>query len=225
MPDANAPDEFPVPADPSLEPDAGLADSMTFDTAAVLPVSVVDTIAPAVPPSLDLQPIHDAVAALEARVGSLPIADLARKVEALQTAFDREIRAEATREKVVDRLHAELQEYKNDLLMKVMKPIVIDLIQLHDDMGKRIEADPDSAVAQELATFRQGIEDALYRQGIEPYNAEGDTFDPRKQRAIKTESTDDPDRNKRVSSRIRPGFQSGDRIVRLELVSVYTHKP
>src|SRR5689334_16485510 len=33
-----------------------------------------------------------------------------RRLDALQTLFEREIRAEATREKVVDRLHAELQE-------------------------------------------------------------------------------------------------------------------
>ena len=50
--------------------------------------------------------------------------------------FEREIRAEATREKVVDRLHAELQEYKQDLLLNILRPVFIDLIQLHDDIGK-----------------------------------------------------------------------------------------
>ena len=61
----------------------------------------------------------------------------------LQTLFDREVRAEATRERIVDRLHAELQEYKQDLLLKVQRPIFIDLIQLHDDIGKMIEAQTD----------------------------------------------------------------------------------
>ena len=57
-------------------------------------------------------------------------------------SLEREARAEATRERVVDRLHAELQEYKQDLLLKVQRPIFVDLIQLHDDIGKMIEARP-----------------------------------------------------------------------------------
>lgn len=39
----------------------------------------------------------------------------------LQGRFDREVRAEATREKVIDRLHAELQEYKSDLLLSTLR--------------------------------------------------------------------------------------------------------
>ena len=65
---------------------------------------------------------------------------LGRRIGLLQTTFERELRAEATRERVVDRLHAELQDYKQDFLLKVQRPIFIDLIQLHDDIGKMIDA-------------------------------------------------------------------------------------
>lgn len=242
MPDPIALDDSTAPSEPLAEPSP--AESATFDTAVTLPVAVIDTFqspefhvndgaaesmtipaqAPT-PPAVDLGPIQQAIAALDGRVERLPIADLARKVDALQAIFEREIRAEATREKVVDRLHAELQEYKNDLFMKVMRPLILDLIQLHDDMGKRIETDPGSTVAQELNLYRQGIEDALYRQGVEPFQADDGPFDPRRQRAIRTEPTDNPDLSKHIANRIRPGFKSGDRIIRLELVSVFTHKP
>ena len=67
---------------------------------------------------------------------------LEQRLIGLQTLFDREIRAEATRERIVDRLHAELQDYKQDLLLKVQRPIFVDLIQLHDDIGKMIDAQP-----------------------------------------------------------------------------------
>ncbi|MFO0960224.1 MAG: hypothetical protein U0800_22755 [Isosphaeraceae bacterium] len=53
---------------------------------------------------------------------------------------------------------------------------------------------------------------------------EGDTFDPHRQMAVKTVPTLSPDQNKRVACRLRPGFKSGERVVRRELVSVYTHK-
>ncbi|WZO98007.1 nucleotide exchange factor GrpE [Isosphaeraceae bacterium EP7] len=156
---------------------------------------------------------------------------LTGRLDKLQSLFEREVRAEATRERVVDRLHAELQEYKNDLLLKVLRPVFVDLIQLHDDIGKIAEAQPDGQgpeVARLLGLmrgFQQGIEDILYRQGVEPFEVDGDEFDPRRQRAVATTATDDPGLNRRVASRHRRGFKSEDRMIRPEVVSVFAHRP
>ena len=151
-----------------------------------------------------------------------------QRLSTLQTLLDRGVRAEAPRERIVDRLHAELQEYKQDLLLKVQRPIFIDLIQLHDDMSKMIEAQPAkdaeraSAVRGALESIRKAILDFLYRQGVEPFQTEGDAFDPRRQRAMTTVPVDEPGQNRTIAGRIRPGFQAGDKIIRAELVSVYT---
>jgi molecular chaperone GrpE len=155
---------------------------------------------------------------------------LHRKLDALATAFDREIRAEATREKVVDRLHAELQEYKQGLLLGILRPVFVDLIQLHDDMGKMIAAQPEpegetARLLQLIRGFQQGVEDILYRQGVEPFAEVGDAFDPRRQRALSTVPTDDPALNKQVAARLRPGFQAADKVIRPEMVTVFAHKP
>ncbi|AGA26180.1 nucleotide exchange factor GrpE [Singulisphaera acidiphila] len=156
---------------------------------------------------------------------------LHRKLDTLQTLFEREIRAEATREKVVDRLHAELQEYKQGLLLNVLRPIFVDLIQLHDDIGKIAEAqgegDGNGEASRYLGLmrgFQQGIEDILYRQGVEPYLQEGESFDPRRQRAVATVVTEDAALNKQIAARHRKGFQAGDRVIRAEIVSVYALK-
>ena len=151
-----------------------------------------------------------------------------QRLSTLETLLDREVRAEATRERIVDRLHAELQEYKQDLLLKVQRPIFIDLIQLHDDISKMIEAQPAedaeraSAVQGTLESIRRAILNFLYRQGVEPFQTEGDAFDPRRQRAMITVPVDEPERNRTIAGRLRPGFQAGDRIIRPELVSIYT---
>lgn len=172
--------------------------------------------------------VLDALGGLESRLEAqlAPLHDLGRKLDQLQATLDREARAEATREKVVDRLHAELQEYKNDLLLKILRPVFIDLVQLHDDMGKMVEAQSESAgeVSRLLGNYQQGIEDILYRQGVEPFSTADDTFDPRRQRAVQTVATDEPDQNKRVAARLRKGFQHGDKVIRPELVSVYALK-
>ena len=152
------------------------------------------------------------------------------RLTGLQTLFDREIRAEATRERIVDRLHAELQEYKQDLLLKVQRPIFIDLIQLHDDIGKMIEAQPadepdrTAALRGTLESIRTAIEDTLYRQGVEPFQNEGQDFDPRRQRSVTTVPTDDPERNKTIAGRLRPGFQAGEKLIRPEIVAVHILK-
>ncbi|MHB1558679.1 MAG: nucleotide exchange factor GrpE [Isosphaeraceae bacterium] len=158
---------------------------------------------------------------------------LGQRLDAIQSVLERDSRAEATRERIVDRLHAELQEYKQDFLLKVQRPIFLDLIQLHDDVGKMIEArprddgDPDRAAAVRgiLESIQVALEDILYRQGVEPFSVEGEAFDPRRQRAVSTVPTEDPARNKAVAVRLRKGFQSGERMIRPELVSVYTFRP
>ncbi len=157
--------------------------------------------------------------------------DLRAKIDALTTAFDREIRAEGTREKVVDRLHAELQDYKQDLLLNVMRPVFVDLIQLHDDIGKMSASFLDAggpdreASASEFEKIRQGIEDILYRQGVEPFVSEGDAFDARRQRAVSTVATGDESLARRVAERHRKGFATGQKVIRPEVVSVYVYKP
>jgi molecular chaperone GrpE len=152
-----------------------------------------------------------------------------RRLDALQTLFEREIRAEETREKVVDRLHAELQEYKQDLLLNVLRPVFIDLIQFHDNIGKLVASQPVAAENAEarrlldtLGSFQQEIEDILYRQGVEPFCEEGDAFDPRRQRAASTVPTDDPSLVKTIAARLRKGFKAGEKVIRPEVVSVYT---
>jgi molecular chaperone GrpE len=159
---------------------------------------------------------------------------LGKKLDSLLLSFEREQRAEATRERVIDRLHGELQEYKQDLLLKVQRPIFIDLIQLHDDIGKMIEARPlgegDAALDQAIAmrgileSIQTGIEDILYRQGVEPFTHEANEFDPRKQRAVSTRTTDDPALNKTIAARLRKGFHASDKIVRPEIVTVYAFR-
>src|SRR3954451_15597348 len=142
---------------------------------------------------LDLTPALEAVAAFGAV--------FERRLDGLQMLFEREVRAEATREKVVDRLHAELQEYKQDLRLTVLRSVFIDLIQLHDDIGKMVTAQPPGEgeagpevrrLLDIMRGYQQGIEDILYRQGVEPYIQDGETFDPRRQRAVATVPTDDP---------------------------------
>jgi molecular chaperone GrpE len=220
----------PTPAEPEPEPEPTPPGAGSSDTWPLAPV------AGPVPEEDDVEAVEETAPQTVGRVDDLVesvrhLGDrLGQKLDALQTLFDREIRAEATREKVVDRLHAELQEYKQDLLLNTLRPVFIDLIQLHDDIGKVAVAAPETGPEAArliglMQGFQQGIEDILYRQGVEPYVVDGDAFDPRRQRAVATVATDDPARGKTVAARLRKGFQAGDRVLRAEVVSVFAYKP
>jgi molecular chaperone GrpE len=191
----------------------------------VAPPCLAPSTIPSNAPALSGPSLHSAISDLGE--------DLGRRIDALRSTFERELRAEANRERVVDRLHAELQEYKQDLLLKVQRPIFVDLIQLHDDVGKMMaartstdsELDGSASFRGILESIQTAIEDILYRQGVEPFSLEDAAFDPRRQRALSTSPTDDPAFNKTVAARIRKGFTAGEKLIRPELVSVYLLRP
>jgi molecular chaperone GrpE len=231
------------PSDPEADEPAEVVDEVLSDFAARELVGAIDRngsehehepvradepVPPVAPPPVEppgIPTVLESVRVLSDQVNG--------RLEVIQAMVERELRAEMTRERVVDRLHAELQEYKQDLLLKVMRPVFVDLIQLHDEIGKMedirqsaaSDADPEiDTVGPLLDSIRTGIEDILYRQGVEPFQHEQGSFDARRQRAVTTVTTDDPELNKTVATRIRKGFQAGDKVIRPELVSVYTLK-
>ncbi len=219
-------DASPLPVEPAPEPIVVAEDDAEADVAFVVPPDVLDAVATdevdIEVESAELAEARASVLIALAEIG----ASLGHRIDNLAAAFDREVRAEATREKVVDRLHAELQEYKNDLLLNVMRPVFVDLIQLHDDIGKIVAAQPEPSddaarLLDLMGGFQQGIEDILYRQGVEPFALDDDAFDPRRQRAFSTVPTDDPEQSKRVAARLRKGFRTGEKVIRPEIVSVY----
>ena len=212
-----------------LEVAAGPPPQVAPDVAFVVPAAAYDSIDTDDELAARAAPRDQAPAAAPAEVlGAVRAleATLTKRLDALQTLFERELRAEATRERVVDRLHAELQEYKQDLLLKTLRPVFVDLIQLHDDIDKLIDAqaDAEGEVARLLGLmrgFQQAIEDILYRQGVEPFTTDEPGFDPRRQRAVATAPTDDPALARTVAARLRKGFRAGDKVIRPEIVSVY----
>jgi molecular chaperone GrpE len=153
---------------------------------------------------------------------------MAERLARLESRFDDKIKNDAAREAIVQRLHSEVQEYRTDLLLKVLRPVLLDLISLHDEMSQAL-ASPgpeDAGSSREraerlLARFQQEVVDILYRQGVECFVQEGEQFDPRRQRANRTLPAPAPEREGQIAARLRPGFATGERILRPELVAVY----
>lgn len=155
--------------------------------------------------------------------------DLLQAVDALQKAFDLKILRDTKLDRVIDRLHTELESYKQDMIQKIMRPLVNDMILLYDDVGKLTDAnrkkvgEPD--LAKRLLSILDGvqddIEDILLKYGVEAYEVDAEAFDARQQKTLKSEKTSDESRHLTIAERLRKGFKWDGCIVRPELVMTY----
>lgn len=173
------------------------------------------------PPPLEAPGVPDPLSRLEsALLGGF--ADLLREIRD-KAAVDR------FREEQVDRLHTELQTYKNDLVSKQARLLIQGIVRLHDDLGRAVGAlrqkPPEEltldALFRQLADFQDDIELLLGQHGVERFEALGEEIDPRRQTVARTIPTDDPGRAGRIAERVRPGFEQGETILQKERVAVW----
>lgn len=158
------------------------------------------------------------------------LADLQERLEAMSASFETKIKYDAVKERVIDELHHELQGYREDLAFKLMRPLFLDLIGMHDDMSsilRHAPTDENTEPAQvimidNLRSFQSTIEEILTRQGIDVYTEVGDVFVPGRQRATKMIVTEEPELHMKLIERLRKGFAYGSRMLRPEMVTVYS---
>jgi molecular chaperone GrpE (heat shock protein) len=137
------------------------------------------------------------------------------------------------REAQVDKLHAELQEHKRDLLGRAVQPVLQGLVRLHGDLGKTVEAlqdkDPKELSPQRffgvLDGFQEDLELLLERHGVSRFESPGEVFEPARQTALRTEPAPRAELAGRILARIRPGFEQGDVLLRKEGVAVWASPP
>ncbi len=158
--------------------------------------------------------------------------DIQSQLAQLKAEFAGKIKYDGHKDEIIDKLHQELQEYKQDIVKKHILSIVLDVVKVADDIRKWIayfrsldvsERDPVK-LFRYLEAIPSDLEDIFYWQGVKPYvNREG-VFDPAKQRTIKKISTDDPSKDKTIAKSLRPGYEWEGKVIRQEMVAVYVYE-
>ncbi|GAA4256820.1 hypothetical protein GCM10022293_48970 [Azospirillum formosense] len=149
--------------------------------------------------------------------------------------FEDKITSDNFREKQIDRLYDELQEYRSDIIAKSLRPIFSAIIRLHGDSGRLAQLlrgepperlSPDRLIRM-FEDFREDLERLLRDNGVEPYTdqEQADHFNGRRQQAAGYVSTPDEGQHAVVAERVRPGFVYGETILQKELVRVYKYEP
>ncbi len=151
---------------------------------------------------------------------------LMQEMQRLREDFDTKVKYDASKERMIDSLHRELQTYREGMHFKILRPLFMDLISMYDDLGGLLENIlKENGVSRQmlrnLESFQESIEETLRRNGVEVFSTEGDVFVAGKQRALKVVDTDDSALDKRVARRVRKGFEYDGRVLRPEIVEVY----
>ncbi|MGQ9889110.1 MAG: nucleotide exchange factor GrpE [Aggregatilineales bacterium] len=172
-------------------------------------------------PGSALEPVAEVVQQrLDAVVNAVEA--IAQAVSQLRMDFDTKIKYDESKDRTINALHQELQDYRADIVLKHQRPLVNDLISLYDDLGRMVAA---GGTVERLSDIRADIEAILARNGIEAYEMPGDTFDSAFQRVQQVVPTDIAEQDRRVAARVRCGFRYGDRVIRPELVNIFRYTP
>ncbi len=147
----------------------------------------------------------------------------------LSRQFEHKLAYDQTKQQQIDTLHNELQKYRSDLIAKTNRPLVNGIIRLHDDIEKiaaKFETKPEEPLGPDrlikiLLGTAEDIEILLDQNGVVAFQEPLETFNPQRQRSIRSIATDDPALNGYVAERLRPGFEQGNEILRKETVAVY----
>lgn len=170
---------------------------------------------------------------LQATIASIlhKLDDIAAKQDELESRFTSKLQYDAHKEKLIDTLHRELQQYRNDLVQKLLQPVILDLIANADSARKQISNLQHANTLEPaeylkiIASFPEDLDDILYRQGAEAYITEiGQPYTANRHRILESIPTGDQTQNKTIAQSIKRGYLWQEKIIRPELVNVFVYK-
>ena len=227
-PSADRDDQFPSDSVIDQAPDD---EAETVNEIAPLVDTEIETDAGEVDPSSVADfPEADGFGEQDLLMGRLE--SLGLQISELQREFEGKLKYDAHKDQVIDRLHSELQEYKQDIIKKYVLSIVMDVVKVADDIRKWLAHFRSLEVSQRdprklfryLEAIPSDLEDVFYWHGVKPFSHQEGDFDPSRQRAIKKIPTADPALDKSVAHSIRPGYEWETKVIRQEMVAVYVYQ-
>ena len=203
-------DKTPIAAEEELvsQPESGCADEETKKES---PSQVETDTAEKV----DTQP----------RLPGIALEDISSNLKLLETLFTKRLAYDEGKEKILDKLHAELQDYKSDLYAKLTRPIFYDIAVVLDDIRKvRSGLDPEKQVDSDslIESIAESLICLLDKYEVLPFNSEAGTkYDATKQRMVKTQCTTDLAQVGLVAESVSAGYLQKEQIIYPEKIIAY----
>ena len=158
------------------------------------------------------------------------IENINTKLDGMNELFWKKIQSTSFEKEIADKLHKEIQEYRNDLHFQLIKPLIFDLINMKESMKRGLgnfKEKTDEEKLKLLQSYIEEIEMILDNNNIEIYdtkNEENLDFDGKKQKIIKKIDTSDKQLDGKIYNILSSGYMYKGKVIFPEKVEVYIHQ-
>lgn len=156
---------------------------------------------------------------------------LSESIDALHVLFNERIMHTDHEEKIADRMHNELQKYKEDMYTQLVRPILLDMINVRDSimrMADKYLAKPEgeqSIPNQMFSGYASELKDILEKYFVEIYKSEpGDNYIPVRHRAVKRIAADDESLHGKIAESLSCGYSCNGKVISSEKITVYYYE-
>lgn len=159
------------------------------------------------------------------------IQNLNEKMDVMNDTVSQKILNIDFEKNIADKLYKELQGYKNDLYFHLIKPLIMDLINMRERMRRAVKhssKETDEKKVEMLESYVEEIETILENNSIEIYETEKEECDykVKKQRIVKQIKTSDEKLHGKICNILTNGYiyTEKNKIIFPEKVEVYVYK-
>ena len=159
------------------------------------------------------------------------IQELNEKMDVMNDTVSQKILNMDFEKNVADKLHKELQGYKDDLYFQLVKPLIMDLINMRERMRRAVKhfsKETGEKKVEMLESYVEEIETILENNNIEIYETkkEKDDYKVKKQRIVKQIKTSDEKLHGKICNILTNGYiyTEKNKIIFPEKVEVYVYK-
>lgn len=182
-------------------------DAVADPAAATVPEASEGSTAPGGPEAADVAEALPTAGDSEGDPVSLVSAAVQDLADSAQRYHDR---AEQ-RESVIDYLRSELELLRRGERRGLLRPLLTDLCRLRNDLLRQADGLPADYDAEKAAglllSYAESVELTLEGNGVVTFAPdEGDAFDPRRHRKVRSKETTDPELGGRVAGVQRVGY-------------------
>lgn len=146
-------------------------------------------------------------------------------LERLDEKFDAKIRDDEWKNRKYDEMHNLMLSYQNDMLAKMIDPLLKSIIQLSDSIKRDIKFYSGDLAQEQLCDVLHGITEQidaiLFDYDVEPYSADFGKVNSKEQKIVKTIPTEDKELDNNVAEILITGYKKADKIFRMEKVNIF----
>jgi len=153
------------------------------------------------------------------------------QIAALSDLFQAKIMHAAHEDRIIDQMHRELQKYKEDMYAQLVRPILMDVIEVRDSImrvGAVYRSKPEGEQDIPNKTFSDyayDLQDILEKNQVEIYRSQpGDDYTPIRQRVVKKVTTHDEALHGKVAESMSSGYSYNGRVISAEKVTIYSYE-